>query len=167
MWFDTWKDIVRIVLVGTAAYAALVGVLRASGKRTLAKLNAFDFVVTVAFGSTLSTILLSTDVSFVEGTVALALLALLQYVVALLSARLAWMGKAVTARPTAVVREGRLLPEALAAHRLTADQIRQVCRGAGHGDLTQVAAVVLESDGTLSVISDSQLGSGWSLEDVT
>jgi uncharacterized membrane protein YcaP (DUF421 family) len=33
-------------------------VLRVSGKRTLAKLNAFDFVVTVALGSTLATILL-------------------------------------------------------------------------------------------------------------
>jgi len=34
-------------------------VLRVSGKRTLAKLNAFDFVVTVALGSTLATILLN------------------------------------------------------------------------------------------------------------
>jgi uncharacterized membrane protein YcaP (DUF421 family) len=37
--------------------------LRLSGKRTLAKLNAFDFVVTIAIGSTLATILLNTTVS--------------------------------------------------------------------------------------------------------
>jgi uncharacterized membrane protein YcaP (DUF421 family) len=36
-----------------------------SGKRTLAKMNAFDLVVTVALGSTLATILLSRDVAFV------------------------------------------------------------------------------------------------------
>lgn len=38
----------RIVVVGPLAYLTLVAILRVSGKRTLAKLNAFDFVVTVA-----------------------------------------------------------------------------------------------------------------------
>jgi hypothetical protein len=50
-------------------------VLRVSGKRTLAKLNVFDFVVTVALGSTLATILLNSTVSWAEGAVALAVLA--------------------------------------------------------------------------------------------
>ena len=36
MLFDTWFGPVRIVVVGTAAYAALVLILRVSGKRTLA-----------------------------------------------------------------------------------------------------------------------------------
>jgi uncharacterized membrane protein YcaP (DUF421 family) len=72
MWFDSWSDILRVVLAGSAAYAWLVALLRVSGKRTLAKLNAFDLVVTVAFGSTLATILLSSDVSWSEGAAALA-----------------------------------------------------------------------------------------------
>jgi uncharacterized membrane protein YcaP (DUF421 family) len=38
MWFDSWSDVLRVALVGTAAYAALVLVLRVSGKRTFAKL---------------------------------------------------------------------------------------------------------------------------------
>lgn len=72
MWFDSRSDTLRVLLVGTAAYATLVVVLRVSGKRTLAKLNAFDFVVTVALGSTLATILLNSTVSWTEGAVALA-----------------------------------------------------------------------------------------------
>lgn len=46
--------------------------LRTSGKRTLAKLNAFDFIVTMALGSTLATVVLSTSVALAEGLVALA-----------------------------------------------------------------------------------------------
>lgn len=42
MWFSPWSDLARILLVGTAAYVTLVVILRTSGKRTLAKLNAFD-----------------------------------------------------------------------------------------------------------------------------
>ncbi|MDN6351638.1 MAG: hypothetical protein L0J69_08220 [Yaniella sp.] len=51
MWFESWSEIFRVVAVGAAAYVTLVIVLRVSGKRSLAKLNAFDLVVTVALGS--------------------------------------------------------------------------------------------------------------------
>lgn len=48
MIFQDWEGVVRTILVGVLAYATLVIFLRISGKRTLAKLNAFDLVVTVA-----------------------------------------------------------------------------------------------------------------------
>ncbi|MBN1093203.1 DUF421 domain-containing protein [Blastococcus sp. TML/M2B] len=166
MWFDSWSDLVRVAVIGASAYLTVVVVLRLSGKRTLAKLNAFDLVVTVALGSTLATILLNSDVSWTEGALALAVLALLQSLVAWGTVR--WPGgrKVVTARPTLLLRDGRALPEALRAERVTMDEVRQAVRATGSGDLTSTAAVVLESDGSLSVISASRLGNGSSLEGV-
>ncbi len=166
MWFDSWHDILRVVLVGTAAYVTLVAVLRFSGKRTLAKLNAFDFVVTVAFGSTLASVVTSKDVALAEGAAALALLAAAQFVVASVTARISRLRDVVTARPTRVVADGHIIPEALRQHRLSEAEVRQVVRGAGYGDLSGVGAVVLETDGTLSVIGSGHLGPEWSLTDV-
>ena len=40
MFFDSWYDLLRVAVVGSAAYLALIALLRVSGKRTLAKLNA-------------------------------------------------------------------------------------------------------------------------------
>lgn len=74
MIFQDWRGIARTVIVGFLAYATLVFFLRVSGKRTLAKLNAFDLVVTVALGSTLSAIVLQESVALAEGAMALALL---------------------------------------------------------------------------------------------
>lgn len=88
MWISTWSDLVRILLVGAAAYVTLVVILRTSGKRTLAKLNAFDLIVTVALGSTLATIFLDDNITWDQGAVALATLALLQFVVASVTSRL-------------------------------------------------------------------------------
>ena len=102
MWFDSWADILRVLIVGAVSYATLVGVLRLSGKRTLGQLNAFDFIVTVALGSTLATILLSSDVAYAEGLAALALLAGLQFVVAWISARWPGVRGVVTAEPVAL-----------------------------------------------------------------
>ncbi|GFM16648.1 MULTISPECIES: DUF421 domain-containing protein [Mycobacteriaceae] len=163
MWFDDWSDIVRVLVVGTAAYVGLVAVLRVSGKRTLAKLNAFDLVVTVAFGSTLATILLSSDVSYAEGVTALVLLAVLQFVAAMISSRLRLGRAVITARPTLLLRDGAVLDEALLEQRISADEIRQVVRASGAGSLAAIAAVVLETDGTLSVISADRLGDGSAL----
>ena len=58
MFFQGWEGILRTVIVGILGYVTLVAFLRISGKRTLAKLNAFDLVVTVALGSTLAVIFL-------------------------------------------------------------------------------------------------------------
>ena len=79
MFFDNPMALLRTLVVGTLAYVALVALLRLSGKRTLSKWNAFDMVVTVAFGSTLATALLSRDTTLAQGVLAFALLVALQW----------------------------------------------------------------------------------------
>ena len=134
--------------------------MRVSGKRTLAQLNAFDFIVTVAFGSTLATVALSSSVAWVEGALALALLAALQFVVAWAAVHMSWFRRAVTSAPTVLVRDGRPVHSALVGQRISEESLNQIVRSAGIGGLELVAAVVLESNGKISVVPDSQLGSG-------
>lgn len=166
MWFDSWADILRVLIVGSVSYAALVLVLRVSGKRTLGQLNAFDFIVTVALGSTLATILLSSDVSFLEGLTALVLLVGCQFIVAWASAHVPWARSAVKSRPVALVVSGELQHTQLRRNRLSESEVLQAIRGTGSGDLSDIAAVVLETNGTLSVIPKSKLGNGSTLDGV-
>jgi uncharacterized membrane protein YcaP (DUF421 family) len=164
VWFDSWGDLLRVVVVGTAAYVVLVVVLRLSGKRTLAKLNAFDLVVTVALGSTLATILLSADVAWSEGVTAFVVLVLLQLAVSWTTSRIGPSRAVVTARPVTLLRDGVLDETAIAAQRLTTAEVRQAVRSSGVGGFDQVARVVLETDGTLSVVTTSKLGDRSALE---
>lgn len=153
MLFDSWTGLLRVLFVGTAAYASLVVVLRASGKRTLSKMNAFDLVVTVALGSTLATIMLSTDVSYAEGALAFVVLCGLQWLVAWLSVRLGWFKQVIRSNPRLVLRDGEFLRDAMRDERVTEGEVLAAIRKKGHGDLSEVAAVVLESDGEFSVIT--------------
>ncbi|HWH13540.1 MAG TPA: YetF domain-containing protein, partial [Miltoncostaeaceae bacterium] len=130
-------------------------VLRLSGKRTLAKMNAFDLIVTVALGSTLATALLSPDVSLVEALLAFALLAGLQFAVAATSVRSARVRRLVKAEPRLLFHRGRYLDDALRAERVAHAEVRQAIRSQGVGHLSQVAAVVLETDGSFSVLTDT------------
>jgi uncharacterized membrane protein YcaP (DUF421 family) len=151
MLFDTWFGLVRIVVVGTAAYAALVLILRVSGKRTLAELNAFDLVVTVALGSTLATVLLSEDVTLAEGLLAFALLAGLQYAVAWLSVRSPRFSGLVKSEPSLLLHRGRFLDGSMRQQRVTRDEVVSALRSSGPAR-PEDAAVVLETDGSLSVV---------------
>ncbi|MEX5236684.1 DUF421 domain-containing protein [Kocuria arenosa] len=166
MWFDSWTDVLRILFVGAASYTTLVVILRLSGKRTLGQLNVFDFVVTVALGSTLATIFLSTDVSWTEGFTALALLAGLQLLVAWISARWPRTRRFFTSEPALLLADGRIRHDALRRNRLTESELRQAVRMQGSGDLSTVRAVVLETNGKLSVITADQYGDGSALENV-
>lgn len=159
VWFDSWSDLGRLLVVGPLAYVALVTMLRITGARTLSKLNAFDLIVTVALGSTLATVLLSADVTLAEGVLALALLILLQFLVSWSSRRWRLVERLVKSEPVLLYRSG-FLHRSMRDARVTEDEVRQAARASGKASLGDVAAVVLETDGTLSVLTfDPDLGS--------
>lgn len=142
----------RTVIVCTFAYVTLVLFLRISGKRTLAKLNAFDLVVTVALGSTLSAILLQESIALAEGATALAVLILLQYLVTHASVRSKAAAKMFRSEPRLLVRSGSYCHGAMKRQRITEDEIKSAIRASGTETVEAISAIVLESDGTLSVI---------------
>ncbi len=153
MFFHGWYDLIRLLIVGVGAYVGLVGLLRVTGKRTLAKMNAFDLVVTVALGSTLATVLLSSEVSLVEGLFAFALLCGLQYVVAKASIRSKSFQRLIKADPTLLFFRGHFAAAPMRAERVTEEEILSAVRAQGIADLGSVDAVVLETDGSFSVIA--------------
>ena len=155
MFFDTLHGLMRVLVISVLAYAWLVFVLRLSGKRSLAKLNAFDLVVTVALGSTLATVLLTKDVAFAEGALAFCMLALLHWIVAQLSIRSSWFSDLVRSRPRLLVEDGDFRDAAMRDERVTRAEVEASIRKSGIGRIEDVGAVVLESDGSMSVLERS------------
>ena len=151
----TLQSFIRITTVGTLAYIGLIVLLRISRKRTLSQLNMFDFVITVAFGSVLSTILLNNNTSLLEGLLAFALLVLFQFTITFLSVRSKKFSQIIKAEPKLLFLEGQFFRNAMKTERVTEDEMLQSIRKQGIGTLTEVKAIVLETDGTLSIIKNT------------
>ncbi|MEH6567009.1 MAG: YetF domain-containing protein [Halopseudomonas sp.] len=164
--FAGWESLGRTLVIGIMAYCALVIFLRASGKRTLSKLNAFDWVVTVALGSTLASVLLTKNVAFSDGALAFALLIGLQLAVTWISVRARWFRRFITGEPAMLLHRGSFMPDAMRRARITQDEVRAAVRSTGVLALADVEAVVLETDGSLSVVSRSAATGPNSLEGV-
>ena len=155
MFFNEWTALARIAIVGLASYTALVILLRVSGKRTLSKMNAFDFVVTVALGSTLASVLLSRDVPLVDGLTAFGLLLFAQFVITWLSVRSRTFSRLVKSTPRLLFHHGKFLEQAMKAERINEQEVLQAVRSQGFLSLERIAAVVLETDGSISVMQES------------
>lgn len=152
MLFDNLHGLLRVVVISILAYAGLILALRLAGKRALAKLNAFDLVVTVALGSTLATVLLTKDVALLEGLLAFSMLMILQWAVARLSIASSLFRGLVRSEPRLLVEDGVYRRTAMREERITTGEIDAAVRSAGIGRMEDVGAVVLETDGSFSVI---------------
>lgn len=160
MFFDSWQGVARVALVGIPAYAALILLLRISGKRTLSKMNAFDLIVTVALGSTLASVLASKDVALLEGLAALTLLVALQFIVAWGAARSTAVDRLVKAEPAMLLYRGEFLRRSMRRERVTEGEILAAIRRAHIGSIEQVEAVVIETAGDLTVVLGGDAAAG-------
>ena len=152
--FDSYATLLKTVVVGLACYASLIMMLRASGKRTLSKMNMFDFVVTVALGSVMASTLISDGVTYLQGVTAFATLILAQYVVTFLSVRSRGFERLVKSDPTILYYKGRYLEDAMRRERVPKSEVLGAIRQSGQGAPAEIAAVLLESSGELIVMNE-------------
>lgn len=157
MFFGTWEDVGRVLSAGVTSYGLLIVFLRISGKRSLSKMNMFDFVVTIALGSVLATTLLDKKTSLVSGTAALVLLLLLQFLVSWMTVRWNAARNLIKGVPEALYADGRFREEAMLKTRIHRTEILQSIREQGIPSLNQIEAVVLETNGDISVVKKADL----------
>ena len=150
----TLDTFIRTITVGVLAYVGLVTFLRIAGKRVLTKLNAFDLVVSVALGSTLATVLLDTNITLPEGLLAFVTLIGLQYIISITAMYSDSFNKLIKSEPKLLFLEGQFLRKAMKKERIKEIEILQVIRSSGLGSIDEAKAIVLETDGSMSVISN-------------
>jgi len=153
--FDGFEPLLRIAISVPVMYFAVIAFVRLSGKRTTSQMNGFDWIVTVAMGSLVASGIVSRSVPLADTLLAIALLLALQYAVTRTVRDSAAVSRLIKAEPRLLVRDGRFLPVALAAERMTEGEVLSTVRGQGIASLDEVAAVVLETDASISVIPRS------------
>ncbi|MFN4312941.1 MAG: DUF421 domain-containing protein [Chitinophagaceae bacterium] len=150
--FDSWESIIRTSVISVMAYTSLIFLLRVAGKRTLSKMNAFDFIVTIALGSTLATVLLNKNVALADGVLAFFLLIVFQYLISYFSARYRAFSNLVKATPALICYKGEFLSDMMKKERGNVDEVHATIREKGLSSLEQTEAIVLETYGSLTVI---------------
>ncbi|TIX49796.1 DUF421 domain-containing protein [Alteraurantiacibacter aquimixticola] len=151
--FETsWPQLAEVALSAALAYAAIVVIIRVSGARTTAQLNSFDWIVNVIVGSLAASGILLEDVSLLASLTGIIVLVALQYTLARLTQHFKPFEKLVKDEPVMLTHKGRYLREAMRRTRISEDEIMTALRGEGHTSVEDANWVILETNGTLSVI---------------
>lgn len=166
MFFGTLEGTLRIIATALMLYFLLVLILRASGKRTLSSMNAFDFIVTVAIGTTLASTILDSNIALTDGLTAFIVLIGLQFTISWLSSRSKTFSRAVKSEPKLLCYKGECLKDALNQERIAQTEILQTLRSKGYASLQEVEAVILETNGSISVINKLDYSEKSSMKDV-
>ncbi|MFL5575555.1 MAG: DUF421 domain-containing protein [Gemmatimonadaceae bacterium] len=143
------------MVTAAAIYVLIVVALRIAGERALAKMSGYDLIVTVALGSLVASIPLTSAISVADGAAAIVTFLVLQEVTRWLQARSRHVHHVVRERPHLVVWDGEFLEDRLKKISMTEDEVRAAVRRTGLLSMTQVQAVVLENDGEWSVLPRS------------
>jgi uncharacterized membrane protein YcaP (DUF421 family) len=144
------------VVRALAVYLFLLILLRLMGKRSLADVTVFDFVVLLILSECTQQAMSGNDFSTTNAAILVTTLVVLQRLADKLSDRSPRMDRLLNDVPTIVVRDGVPLEGAMRHHDLTVGEVLEAARKSqGVEHLEQIRYAVVERDGSLSVVQAS------------
>jgi uncharacterized membrane protein YcaP (DUF421 family) len=152
MWHDMFAEqipflekVLRTVLV----YALLAVLFRLTGKRDLANLNTFDFIVIFLLSNVVQNAVIGNDNSLVGGIIGAVTLVLINAGLNRLIACSPAAGRVFEGRATTVISDGRVIERALRRLGLRRSEIDHAVRLQNGDDIGQVVKGSLEPGGQL------------------
>jgi uncharacterized membrane protein YcaP (DUF421 family) len=142
-------SLIEKIVRPVAVYLLLVFALRTVGKRTLAQLNPFDFVVLLTLSNTVQNAIIGNDTSLLGGVVgAAALLAVNAFLV-----RIYYRGPSVQHlagdRDISLISAGRINEDEMRRLRINAGDLTARAHERGFDTLGEVESAVLYPNGTI------------------
>jgi uncharacterized membrane protein YcaP (DUF421 family) len=151
-----WELIVRSAVV----YAALIIILRATGKRQVGQLAPFDLVLLLVLSNAVQNSMNGGDNSLVGGLISAITLITLNHVVGIATFRSKRIEAIVEGRPLIIVHNGRVFEDVLAQAKLTHHELDAALRQNGCTCVDEVRSAILENNGAISVIPRSRSADG-------
>jgi uncharacterized membrane protein YcaP (DUF421 family) len=139
-----------IALRITIVYFYILLMLRLAGKRSIDSLTAFDFLVGLMIAEMFDDVVWA-EVPLAQGLVASSTIMLLHSLVAFASYKNDRIDALVSATPTTIIQDGRLLPQRLQQERTSAATIEMEMRLRQEDKLEEVKEGRLEPSGELSM----------------
>ena len=140
-----------MVLSAVGLYVAFLIMLRLVGQRAFAAMSSFDLAATIAFGAVMGRAVLGYTPTLLAGLLGMATLLVLQATSGVLR-RNSRLDRSLTASPILLMADGAVLRDQLRKTKIVEDELRQQLRLAGIHRYEDVAALILEPTGGISVL---------------
>jgi uncharacterized membrane protein YcaP (DUF421 family) len=151
-----WAILGLIALRTTIIYFVLLVGIRIVGKRQVADLSPFDLVVLIVLGNAVQNAMTGEDYTLTGGIVSAVTLLAVNHAVSVAAFRSKRFRRVAEGGPVPVVIRGKMDRQAMRREHVTEDDIITALREHGTLKLEDVELVMLEVDGSVSVIRRGQ-----------
>jgi uncharacterized membrane protein YcaP (DUF421 family) len=141
--------VVEKILRTVAVYTTILILFRLAGKRDLAILNLFDFVVLFLLSNVVQNAIIGNDTSLVGGIIGAATLVTVNAVLNRWIAISDRAARILEGKPTTVIKDGRFLPGAARRLSLRPTDVERAIRVQNGDDITEIATGLMEPNGQL------------------
>ena len=142
----------EIILRTFVVYVTVLVLLRTAGKRELGQMTPFDLVVILVIANAVQNAMTGGDNSLIGGIIAAATLTFVNIGVGRWGSRVPFFDRLVRSEPTLLLQDGKPIKANLDRERVDIGELEMAAREHGIAELSQVAAAVLEEDGSISII---------------
>ncbi|NUR86605.1 MAG: DUF421 domain-containing protein [Nonomuraea sp.] len=149
--FDLGVSILDKALRTVAVYAVVATLLRISGKRGIAQLNNFDFVVMLLMSNVVQNAIIGPDNSLIGGLVGVVILVVVNSAVVRLAAAVPSIGRVVEGSPVVLARGGEYDVAALRRMGVRRDDLDVILQLRGAESVADTDLVRLEPGGSVLV----------------
>lgn len=151
----SWHGAGVIALKTAVVYTFLVVGLRLLGKRELGQMSLYDIVLIIILGNAVQNAMINNDNTLGGGVVAATVLLLANRLLNVILAHSDRAERFFAGEPVLLASGGKILPDAMRRQGITQDQLDAALREHGYESLDGVHSVILEVDGTMSVVPNA------------
>lgn len=146
------KDMAVVFIRISTIFPLVLFVTLFMGRRSIAEMPVFDFLVILALGSVVGADIADPKINHVLTGFAILLIGIMQRIFSTMVIRISWFNKMVNFEPVIVIYQGKMIHKNLKKAKYSIDNILQMLRENNIYNETDVHLAVMESNGKLNVL---------------
>ena len=143
--------IVRCLII----YIIALFIIRIMGKRQIAQMQPFELVITLIIADLATVPMADVSIPLINGIIPLVVLAILHFGITFISCKWLKSREFFNGKPVILVDQNGIIEDSLKKLNVNINDILEACRYAGYLSLADVQLVIMETNGNISIIPNS------------
>lgn len=149
------NEIYRTAIHSIIAVGTLFILTRIMGKKQIAQLSFFDYVIGISIGSIAAQAAVDPNIHYTQGLTGLLVFTLFAIVVSYISIKSYKGRKLLDGSPSILIKNGEIIESGLRKNKLSVNDLLEECRQKNVFDIKNIEYAILETNGKLSILLSS------------
>lgn len=150
------QNILDVVVRSVVSLVVLFILTELMGKKQLAQLNLFDYIIGISIGSIAASLSVDDSINYVDGVLAIAVYGGISVLISILTNKSIVLRRFFTGKPLILMNKGKIMYDNLKKGKLDINDFLQLARENGYYDISEINCSILEPSGKVSFLPKSK-----------